>query len=297
MNFRLNPNAADRRLLDESRRTRAMTWIMAIMVFLTVLAGALGLGMFAATAQLDRDLTGRLTVQIVEPDAQRRDSQTTATLAALRTLPGVTRAQEADRARLAELLKPWLGDAGLDPDLPMPAMIDVDMRGANNAAVASVEAAARRIAPGARVDRHAQWLSPVRTFMTTMSWLSVGLMLLIATATAAVVLLAARSGLDTHRDTIEVLHMLGSTDVQVARLFQRRIAFDTLMGGLLGTAGAMTLVWFLQSRMGALGSEMLAGVALQQRDWFLLLLLPLSFALLATVAARLAVLRALRNRL
>ena len=36
------------------------------------------------------------------------------------------RADEVDRARLAELLRPWLGDAGLDPDLPMPAMIDVD---------------------------------------------------------------------------------------------------------------------------------------------------------------------------
>ena len=294
MRLQLNPNAADRRLLDESRRTRAMSWIMAIMVFLTVLAGALGLGMFAATAQLDRELAGRLTVQIVEPNPQLRDAQAAAVLAELRKLPGVTRAQEADRAHLAELLKPWLGDAGLDPDLPMPAMIDVDMRGGDSA---SVERAARRIAPGARVDRHAQWLSPVRSFMTTMTWLAVGLMLLIATATAAVVLLAARSGLDTHRDTIEVLHMLGSTDVQVARLFQRRIAFDTLVGGLGGTAAALALVWFLQSRMDALGSEMLSGVALQQRDWFLLLLLPLGFALLATVAARLAVLAALRRRM
>ena len=48
-----------------------------------------------------------------------------------------------------------------------------------------------------------------------------------AAATTAVVLLAARAGLETHRDTIAILHMLGSTDVQVARLFQRRIALDT----------------------------------------------------------------------
>ena len=103
----------------------------------------------------------------------------------------------------------------------------------------------------------------------------------------------SRAGLDTHRDTIEVLHMLGSTDLQVARLFQRRIAFDTLIGGALGTASALGLVWFLQSRFGALGSEILSGVALAQRDWFILILLPLSFALLATLAARLAVLRKL----
>lgn len=290
----LNPNGPERRLLDEGSRTRAMTWIMAIMLFLTVLAGALGLGMFAATGQLDRELSGRLTVQIVEPVASLRDAQATAMVKELGRLPTVSRVREVDRAHLAELLRPWLGDAGLDPDLPMPAMIDVEVRGSD---VAAVEQAARRIAPDARVDRHAQWLSPVRSFMSTMSWLAVSLMLLIAGATAAVVLLAARAGLDTHRDTIEVLHMLGSTDVQIARLFQRRIAFDTLLGGLAGTVAALVLVWFLQARLSAIGSEMLGGVALQRHDWFLLLLLPLSFALLATVAARIAVLRNLGKRL
>jgi cell division transport system permease protein len=251
--------------------------------------------MFAATAQLDRQLAGRLTVQIVEPNAALRDQQSRQMVAALRAVPGVVRAEEADRAHLAELLKPWLGDTGLDPDLPMPAMIDVDVRG--DAGVAAAEAAAKRVVPTARIDRHAQWLSPVRNFMSTLSWLAAGLVLLMASATAAVVLLAARAGLDTHRDTIEVLHMLGSTDIQVARLFQRRIALDTLMGGLVGTLLALGLVWFLQSRFDAVGSEMLSGVALQQRDWFLLLLLPLSFALLATFAARLAVLRKLGKTL
>jgi cell division transport system permease protein len=295
MNFSLNPNAPDRRLLDEGRRTRAMTWIMSVMLFLTVLAGSLGLGMFAATAQLDSQLSGRLTVQIVEPNAEVRDRQAGEMVKALRAVPGVVRAEEADRGRLAELLKPWLGDTGLDPDLPMPAMIDVDVRG--DAAVAAAEQAAKALVPGARIDRHAKWLSPVRGFMSTLSWLAAGLVLLMASATAAVVLLAARAGLDTHRDTIEVLHMLGSTDQQVARLFQRRIAFDTLIGGAAGTALALGLVWFLQSRFGAMGSEMLSGVALHQRDWFLLLLLPLSFALLATFAARIAVLRALGKTL
>ena len=53
-------------------------------------------------------------------------------------------------------------------------------------------------------------------------------------ATAATVVLAARAALDTHRGTIEILHLMGATDVQVARLFQRRIALDALFGGLVG---------------------------------------------------------------
>jgi cell division transport system permease protein len=123
------------------------------------------------------------------------------------------------------------------------------------------------------------------------------MILLMASATASVVLLAARSGLDTHRDTIAVLHMLGSTDVQVARLFQRRIALDTLIGGVIGTVFAFGLIAFLQSRIGALGSELLSGVALERRDWTILVALPILFAILATFAARSAVLRALGKTL
>ena len=43
--------AADRRMLDERGGTRAMTWIMAIMLFLTVLAAAFGLGMVNAAGR------------------------------------------------------------------------------------------------------------------------------------------------------------------------------------------------------------------------------------------------------
>ena len=83
-----------------------------------------------------------------------------------------------------------------------------------------------------------------------------------ATATATVVFLAARSGLDTHRDTIGALHLLGSTDGQVARLFQRRIALDTLWGGLAGTVLALATVAVLGRQAAALGSDLVDGVGL-----------------------------------
>jgi len=275
-----------------------MIWVMAIMVFLTALATAFGLGMFAAANALDRQLAGRVTVQIVEPDARSRDAHVAQLVAALRIRPGVARVSEVDRAALAAMLKPWLGDAGLDPDLPMPAMIDVDLKDASDAALADVERTARRIAPNqVRVDRHARWLAPVREFITTLSWLAAAAVVLMVSATATVVLLAARAGLDTHRNTIEVLHMLGSTDVQVARLFQRRVALETLIGGVLGTAAAALVALLLQAEVASLGSDMLAGIALARSDWIALAVLPLLFVAIATFAARTGVLRALGKTL
>lgn len=286
-----------RRLLDDGRRTRSMLWIMAIMLFLTTLTVALGLGMRSASLALDRQLAGRLTIQLVEADAAKRDAAARTIVARVRLQPGVRRVAEVDRARLAELLEPWLGDAGLDTELPMPAMIDVDLASGDAAAVDRVVRTARAVMPDARVDRHAQWLTPVSGFLTTLTALAIALVLLMTAATAAVVLLAARAGLDMHRDTISVLHMLGSTDTQVARLFQRRIALDTFLGGLMGTAAAGGIVWLLGRQAGAMGSELLSGVALDRTDWAVLASIPLLFALMAMLAARTGVLRALGRTL
>lgn len=287
--MKLFANNPQRRLLDDSRRTRAMMWIMAIMLFLTVLAAALGLGMARAGDALGQQLAGRLTVQIVEPDPVRREAAARDVLAALARAPMVRDARAVPRERLAEMLKPWLGADGSDPDLPVPAMIDVDLTSGSDAAVARTTAIVAGISASARVDRHAAWMSPVSRFIAVLSWLSLGLVLLMATATTTVVLLASRSGLDTHRDTIGALHLLGATDVQVARLFQRRIAIDTLVGGLFGTVLALVTVAVLGWQAAALGSDLIDGIGLGARDWIVLLLLPLVFAGLAAVAARAAV--------
>ncbi len=286
--------AADRRVLDDRRGTRAMMWIMGIMLFLTVIAGALGLGTVNAAASLDRQLAGRLTVQIVEPDPAKRDQQTRAVLDALKEMPTVSRVQLVDRAKLGAMLEPWLGDASSDADVPIPTLIDIDMSVPAADSAERVATGIRAVAPSARVDSQARWLSPVADFMRMLIYAAAGLVLLMAAATTAVVLLAVRAGLETHRDTIAILHMLGSTDVQVARLFQRRIALDTLIGGVIGAVAAMLAIWLVTSQAASLGSELLGGGAMTRWDWLLLAALPLVFALVATGAARVAVLRRLR---
>jgi cell division transport system permease protein len=295
MTVGLLASAADRRLLDIRRGTRAMAWVMAIMLFLTVLAAAFGLATLGVAAVLDRQLAGRLTVQIVAPAERVRTSEAAAALAALQRLPEVRRAVAVDPAHLADMLQPWLGADGADPDLPIPAMIDVDLSETSPATLAGVDAAVRVAAPSARVDRQESWLAPVRSVMTMLTGMAGGLVLLMAGATAAVVILAARAGLDTHSDTIDVLHMLGSTDVQVARLFQRRIGLDTLVGGVIGMAVAVGVVLLVGVQLDALGSDLVAGLRLGMGDWVILACLPLAFAMLATFAARLAVLAALRR--
>lgn len=287
--------SATARLLDDARDGRAMTWVIAIMLFLTVLAAAMGLATRNAATTLERSLGGRLTVQLTSGAPATREAQAMRVAARLRATPGVTRVSPVSRAALAELLRPWLGSDGADPSLPLPVMIDVDLADGTAATLARVRAAIGGEAPAARIDVHASWMASVGEMLSFATWLGAGLVALMATATATVVVLAARAGLDAHRATIEVMHMLGATDVQVARLFQRRIARDALIGGLVGGVLALVLVALIGSRAAGLGSELLGGAGLGIGGWAALALLPLGFVLVAMMAARWAVTRALRR--
>jgi cell division transport system permease protein len=116
-------------------------------------------------------------------------------------------------------------------------------------------------------------------------------------ATAATVVLAARASLDTHRGTIEVLHLMGATDVQTARLFQRRIALDALFGGVVGFAAAAAVLLLIGNRIGALGSDLLGSAGLPVLSWAVLVALPVFGVLLAMVVARATIIRALGRML
>lgn len=289
--------AADARLLPEGRLAGPMPWVIAIMMFLTVLAAAAGLGLGSAAASLAADTGNRATVQIVEPNPDRREAEAAAALDLLRRLPGVTGARRVGAAEMERLLEPWLGPGGTQSELPIPAMIDVDLAPEAAGRIEALREALAAAAPSARIDDNAQWLAPLAGLIGALRWLAGGLVVLMIAATAATVVLAARASLDTHRSTIEVLHLMGATDVQVARLFQRRIALDALFGGVVGLAAAALVLLLIGNRVGALGSDLMGSAELPAASWAFLVALPVFGVLLAMVVARGTILRALGRML
>jgi cell division transport system permease protein len=285
--------AADRGLLPEGRLTGPMPWVIAIMMFLTVLAAAAGLGLGNAAKTLDADIGNRITIQIVEANPDFREAQARITVSELQKIAGVRSVKRVDQQEMERLLEPWLGAGGMETDLPVPAMIDADLTPEAYQSLDVIRGAVAAVAPSARVDDNAQWLAPLAKLITALKWLAAGLVLLMVGATAATVVLAARAALDTHRGTIEVLHLMGATDVQVARLFQRRIALDALFGGAVGLAAASLVLFIIGNRVGALGSELLGSAGLPAASWAVLIGLPVAGVFLAMLVARATILRAL----
>jgi cell division transport system permease protein len=287
--------AADRRLLPEGRLAGPMPWVIAIMMFLTVLAAAAGLGLGGAAASLGAGLGNRVTVQILEPNPDRREAEAARAVERLKGLPEVESVHRLAPAEMADLLEPWLGAGGLGGDLPIPAMIDAQL--IPGARADSLRPAVTAAAPSARIDDNGQWLAPLGRLISALKWLALGLVALMIGATGATVVLAARAALDTHRGTIEVLHLMGATDVQIARLFQRRIALDALFGGLVGFGAAALALVLIGQRIGALGSDLIGSANLPTTSWLALALLPVLGVGLAMLVARATILRALGSML
>ena len=281
-------------MLPRTRLGGPMPWVIAIMVALTVLAAGGALAMANLAAQARSDLAGGVTVQIVEADPALRDAQTRRALAALEDMEIVQGMRRVPDAELQALIEPWLGGGVRSEAVPLPALIDVDLNGAADAGTLDdLRAALGPIAPDARVDAQAQWLGPVFDAISALRWLALGLIVLLAFTSAAAVWLAARNALNANRGTIEVVHLLGGTDGQIARIFQRSAIIDAAIGGAVGLVLGAIALKVLGAQFAALESGMVAGGGLDPVDWLLLALVPVAGAAIALLTARMTVLASL----
>lgn len=298
--WRVGSGLSRSRLLPQARLSGPMPWVIAIMIALTVVAAASALSLRNLARSASADLEGGLTVQVVHAAPDERNRQTAAVLNLLRRTPDVAQVRAVAQDELNRLVEPWLGTrVGDDINaLPIPALIDVRLNGpADEQRIAALRAAVARVAPSARIDAQAAWLAPIFGAIGALQWMAGGLIALLAFATSAAVLLAARTALGTNRATIEVMHMLGATDGQVARLFQRSIALDAAAGGLVGLAVGIAAILMLSQEFAALDAGVISGATLTATDWALLVAIPVIGTVLAIVTARITVLRTLGKML
>lgn len=290
--------AHDRKLIPEGRLSGPMPWVIAIMLFLTLLVAAGGLTLAEAARQGGQDLARQVTVQIIESDPAQRAAQRAAVTRALRKLDSIAEVKPVPDAQVRALLEPWLGTGVMDADVPVPALVDMRFASEPTAeTITQLQSTLRSVAPNIRVDSHSSWMAPFFDLMRALLWLAAAVFLLLLVATSAVVILAVRSTLNTHRETIEIMHLMGGTDVQAARLFQRRVALDALLGGIVGFIVAAVVIIAVGGRFAAVEAGLLSGAHFPYYGWAILALIPLAVMALAMLMARMTVISALKRML
>lgn len=281
------PTSAERQLLPAGRRRGPTRGLIAIMMFVMVIVAAAGLAIGNAAALLSKASEARYSLQLPGGAGQAE-----VMAGAARIMGGVAAAAPVSEEEVNATLDRWLGPAARTADLPVPALVEVELRpGADPKAI---EQAIAKDFPGALLVANEVTIRPLLRSLRALGWVAASLVLLVAIAAGAAVILAARAALAANRETIDVMHGVGATDEQVVRLFQYRIAVDSLVGGLFGAALAALVLLVVSASGLAIAGRMAGQPLLFPLDFILLALLPLGGALLATFVARRAVLVSLR---
>lgn len=268
------------------RRAMADRLLIGLVGAMALLAALALAGRSGADRLADRWREGAqaaVTVQVPQPTPARMDRA----LAALRGLPQVAQAEPVDPARMAELLRPWLG--GVE-GLPLPGVIELRLADLSADAALIGDRVAAEV-PGAVTEAHGVWVAHLAALSRAVQGLALAVLAMVAAVAAAVVGVAVRAGLSARRDAVLVLHGLGATDADVAGRFARRAAYLAGLGAAGGTVLAVPALAGLAALAGPLAGE----ASWQGLPWLDLALLPAMAAALAWVATQATVRRWLRR--
>ena len=265
--------------------------VMAIMTFAMMVVAVAGLALANSAGLVASGVENRYVIEL--PAAAKSELGRAA--AAARSVPGVRNVTPVPESEMRRTLERWLGEAASSRDLPVPALVTLELApGTDPAAVAS---RLRATVPSARFIAETAELKPLLRSIRALQWLAVSLVLLMAAATAAAIVLAARGALDTHRSTIEIMHGIGATDAQLTRLFERKIGLDAIAGAAGGAVVAVTVLLFVGGAGAALAGELTASAPLGPGNLFVVALIPVAAVALAIAVAHWTLLRALRATL
>lgn len=274
---------------------RYLPWVVAPMAFLAALALAALLVLSGLVARWDEGGGDRLTLRIPSGGSPINDALTLeSVLTAMSGAPGIAAVQPVPVGEIEQAISPWLGNE-LTQRLALPMLVEVVLDGNARIDVPALRSRLLAVAPGARIEARPAGLSDLADLASVTRWAALAGLLTVLLATALTVVFVARAGLAIHANAIQLLHVMGATDLYVAQQFQRHVLVLALRGAVLGVAAAMVaLLLFGLAAGGGPGALLPRGV-LGPLGWLLLLVIPPLLAGIALVSARLTVLGALER--
>jgi cell division transport system permease protein len=238
---------------------------------------------------------GRVTVQIMPDGAVAPPAEIPAALKVLNATPGIASAAVLSDSDNSALVARWLGTNLSARDLPFPVLIDVKLASGAHPDLPRLQKRLAAAAPHAVVDAPRQNTAGATDISAQTLWIVV--LFLGATIIAFTFSFASlvRAQIAAHRETLELLQLMGTRSARAAGLLTTRPVVTTLVASLVGTAvaaGVFSLPEFSE-RLGIGVNIPVPGLSLMASAW--LAFIPVAAAIIAWSTGRLLAMSALRR--
>jgi len=263
------------------RNARALWVVLIIMALLAGCALLFARGSMRLSGDWQSQLTNTLTVQIMLESSEEWTEQTDIARNALASaLPGVD-INVLPQAEARALLQPWLGNAALPDNLPVPGLISLT---GEDMTLALVQSTLDAAGVSANIDDNSRYANQLRGTAQRLVAIGLGTLALILLAGLSVNIFATRAAMTAQKDIIRVLVQVGASDKFIAQLFIGQAFRRGAIGAGLGL-GFAALIWLALSVTGDWGGLGWAGLTPGLADIIWLILLGALFALICAAAA------------
>jgi len=268
-------------LPNKLRNVRALWVVLIIMALLAGCALLFARGSMRLSNDWQSQLSDTLTVQVMLETAEDWEAQTALARESLSSaLPG-TDIAVLPQAEARALLQPWLGNAALPDNLPVPGLINVEGENLNaQAARSALEATGLTT----NIDDNSRYADQLGRTARRFVSIGIGTLILMLIAGLSVNIFATRAGMITQKDIIRVLVQVGASDKFIARLFIGQAFRRGTMGAAIGLM-LSALLWLLLSLLGDWGELGWTALHPGTIDILWLIGLGLFFALICGIAA------------
>ena len=280
-------------LPEAEARDPALIFVIAVLCFLACLTALGALAGDRGARGWTGQLVGEATVIVRARGGETPDAAAARAAEAMAGVTGVTEVRALEREKAYELIRPWLGDVADLDDLPVPRLVAVTLDRKHPADAAALDKALKAQGLDAVVDDHSIWIKDIRRAAGVVRTISLAVFVLIAGAAGAVVAFATRAGLAARRDVVEVMHLIGAEDSQIASLFELRFARIAALSGALGALAAGLLGAGLRLIGG--GEGITPALPIAWIDLLAILPCPVLAALVAALAARITARRLIQG--
>ncbi len=288
--------------LHKSEGTGFMVLLVGLMVFLAILSLAASFALAEVTERWSSGLENKVTVEIPAEDpsgttlsADKVNALTERIGGILQNIPSVSSVHILGEEEIEAMVSPWLGEGLVLDDIPLPGLISVELIESGPETIAELEGKIKAVASQARLDTHESWLGDLLRFTGAMQFAAALLVLVIGLTTITAAAGAVRSRMAVHKAEVELLHLMGASDHYVMRQFQRHSMLLALQGGIAGTVAGGLAILVIDWISGEIGVALLPDFTLNAVQLAILAVMPVIVAMIASLTARVTVLRTLEQ--
>ncbi len=244
---------------------RSLVAVIAIMSFLASLTtGAVYLINQSANAWF-QNIASEVTVQVRPLEGSDIDKRVSEVTFFLARQSGFANVRPISLAETGALLEPWLGK-GVTAlgSLPVPRLISIEIDRQNPPDLQAISRELQRRFKGVTLDDHGHWQAQIRTVTNSLALGGIAVLILVAIATIAMIISAARSALSSNRDIVEVLNFVGANHSFIVQEFERHFLVLGIRAGFLGAFAAGLVFLIMPTVMRLLGGTTVTATELRR---------------------------------